>query len=114
MADPLSRSFAALADPTRRAILSEIARGSLTVSQIVDRHRMSQPGITKHLKVLEQAGLIRRGREGQTRPVTLEPGGLVDAAAWIERHRHFWEGAFDEMDKLLSETPAETAATREK
>ena len=114
MADPLSRAFAALADPTRRAILADIADGSLTVSQIVDRHSLSQPGITKHLKVLEQAGLIRRGREGQTRPVSLDPRGLAYAAGWIDRYRHFWNGAFDEMDKLLSEAAAKSASSKEK
>lgn len=112
--DPLSRSFAALADPTRRAILAEIAGGSLTVSQIVERHSLSQPGITKHLKVLEQAGLIMRGREGQTRPVILNPRGLEESAAWIEKYRRFWDGAFGEMKKMLNEGASQLNPSKEK
>lgn len=101
MSDPLSRTFLALADPTRRAILSQIADGSLTVNALVEANHLSQPGISKHLKVLEEAGLIRRERVAKTRPVHLEPEGLKRASAWIDHYRKYWEGAFDRMDALI-------------
>jgi DNA-binding transcriptional ArsR family regulator len=101
MGDPLSRTFLALADPTRRAILAQIAEGALTVNALVDANTLSQPGISKHLKVLEEAGLIRRERIAKTRPVHLEPEGLKRAGAWIDHYRQYWEGAFDRMDVLI-------------
>ena len=102
MADTLTRTFAALADPTRRAMLAELADGALTVNQLVDRHHLSQPAISKHLKVLEGAGLIRRGRAAQTRPCILNPDGLKSAASWIDAYRHHWDAAFDRMDSFLA------------
>jgi DNA-binding transcriptional ArsR family regulator len=101
MSDPLSRTFLALADPTRRAILAQIADGALTVTALVEANTLSQPGISKHLKVLEEAGLIRRERAAKTRPVHLEPEGLKRAGAWIDHYRKYWEGAFDRMDALI-------------
>lgn len=101
MSDPLSRTFLALADPTRRAILGQIAGGALTVTALVQANGLSQPGISKHLKVLEEAGLIRRERVAKTRPVHLDAGGLRQAAGWIDHYRQYWEGAFDRMDALI-------------
>ena len=101
MTDPLSRTFLALGDPTRRAILAQIAEGALTVNDLVAANHLSQPGISKHLKVLEEAGLIRRERVAKTRPVHLEPEGLQRAAGWIDHYRQHWEGAFDRMDTLI-------------
>jgi DNA-binding transcriptional ArsR family regulator len=101
MSDPLSRTFLALADPTRRAILVQIADGALSVNALVAANHLSQPGISKHLKVLEEAGLIRRERVAKTRPVHLEPEGLKRAGAWIDHYRKHWEGAFDRMDALI-------------
>lgn len=107
MDDLLSRTFLALADPTRRAILAQIADGALSVNDIVAANHLSQPGISKHLKVLEQAGLIRRERVAKTRPVHLEPQGLRRAGAWIDHYRKHWEGAFDRMDALIARLQAE-------
>ena len=101
MADTLTRTFAALADPTRRAMLAELAGGALTVNQLVDRHHLSQPAISKHLKVLEGAGLIRRGRAAQTRPCILNPEGLQAVDGWLERYRGHWTAAFDRMEALI-------------
>lgn len=102
MNDPLSRTFLALADPTRRAILTQIADGALSVNDLVAANHLSQPGISKHLKVLEEAGLVRRERVAKTRPVHLEAEGLMRAGAWIDHYRKHWEGAFDRMDALIS------------
>lgn len=102
MDDPLTRTFLALADPTRRAILAQIADGALTVNDLVAANRLSQPGISKHLKVLEDAGLIRRGRVAKTRPVHLAAEGLKPAATWIDHYRRHWEGAFDRIDALIT------------
>lgn len=107
MDDRLSRTFLALADPTRRAILAQIADGPLSVNDIVAAHHLSQPGISKHLKVLEEAGLIRRARVAKTRPVHLEPEGLKRAGDWIDHYRQYWEGAFDRMDALIARLQAE-------
>jgi DNA-binding transcriptional ArsR family regulator len=107
MADPLSRTFLALADPTRRAILAQIADGALSVNDIVAANHLSQPGISKHLKVLEEAGLIRRERVAKTRPVHLEPEGLKRAGDWIDHYRKQWEGAFDRIDALIARLQAE-------
>jgi DNA-binding transcriptional ArsR family regulator len=103
MTDPLSRAFLALGDPTRRAILAQIADGACTVTALVEANSLSQPGISKHLKVLEDAGLIRRERVARTRPVHLAPEGLRPAAGWIDHYRRHWEGAFDRMDALIAQ-----------
>jgi len=102
MSDTLSRTFLALGDPTRRAILAQIAEGALSVNDLVAANHLSQPGISKHLKVLEDAGLIRRERVARTRPVHLDPEGLRRAGAWIDHYRKYWKGAFDRMDALIA------------
>ncbi|HWA45394.1 MAG TPA: metalloregulator ArsR/SmtB family transcription factor [Hypericibacter adhaerens] len=99
--DPLDRTFAALADPTRRAILARLARGEATVSELAAPFDLAQPSISKHLKVLEGAGLIRRGREGQTRPCRLDTAALQKVAHWVEAYRHLWEDSFDRLDAHL-------------
>src|ERR1700743_1644622 len=100
-ADPLSTTFAALADPTRRAILSRLALGETSVSELAEPFDMSLPAISRHLKVLEHAGLIARGREAQWRPCRLEAGPLKDVSGWIETYRQFWEQRFDRLDDYL-------------
>lgn len=107
----LDATFAALADPTRRAILARLAGGEATVNELAAPFAMSQPAISKHLKVLERAGLIRRGRDAQRRPCTLAPEPLKAAAAWIELYRQTWEPAFERLDALLVELQAAGAAT---
>ena len=99
----LDATFAALADPTRRAILARLADGEATVTELAAPFAMSQPAISKHLKVLERAGLITRGREGQRRPRKLEPRPLADATDWIERYRKIWEANFKRLDAVLQE-----------
>jgi DNA-binding transcriptional ArsR family regulator len=101
--DRLSTTFAALADPTRRAILARLATGAASVTELAEPFDMSLPAISKHLKVLEHAGLIARGREAQWRPCQLEAGPLKDAAAWLENYRRFWEQSFDRLDEYLHE-----------
>src|SRR5438094_10417430 len=101
--DQLNVTFAALADPTRRAILARLAEGEATVTQLAAPFDMSQPAISKHLKVLERAGLISRGREAQRRPRRLEPRPLAEATDWIERYRRIWEGNYKRLDALLQE-----------
>ena len=100
-ADQLSRTFAALADPTRRAILARLASGEATVMQLAEPFDMKQPSISKHLKVLEGAGLITRGRTAQLRPARLEPSALKDVAEWLEHYRRFFEGSFDRLEAHL-------------
>jgi DNA-binding transcriptional ArsR family regulator len=100
-ADHLSTTFAALADPTRRAILARLASGEASVTQLARPFEMSMPAISKHLKVLERAGLIARGREAQWRPCRLEAGPLKDVARWVEHYRRFWEESFDRLDAYL-------------
>ncbi len=100
-ADRLSTTFAALADPTRRALLARLALGETSVSELAEPFEMSLPAISKHLKVLERAGLIARGREAQWRPCRLEAGPLKDANAWLEEYRRFWEQSFDRLDDYL-------------
>jgi DNA-binding transcriptional ArsR family regulator len=102
-ADHLSATFAALADPTRRAILARLARGEANVADLAKPFDMSQPAVSKHLKVLERAGLISRGRDAQFRPCRLEARRLAEATAWMERYRVFWEESFDRLDGLLVE-----------
>lgn len=97
----LSTLFSALADPTRRAILARLSEGDAPVKDLVEPFGLSGPAITKHLKVLERAGLISRSREGQQRPCRLEPGALAPAADWIEQYRAMWEERFDRLDAYL-------------
>ena len=102
-ADRLSTTFAALADPTRRAILGRLAKGERSVNELASPFKMSLPAISKHLKVLERAGLIARTREAQWRPARLRAAPLKVAAGWIERYRQFWEATFDCLDDYLQE-----------
>jgi DNA-binding transcriptional ArsR family regulator len=101
--DALSSTFAALADPTRRAILARLASGEATVSELRKPFEISQPAISKHLKVLERAGLISRGRDAQWRPARLETKPLDDATVWIERYRQLWEARLQRLDDYLGE-----------
>ena len=101
--DQHSSTFAALADPTRRAILARLADGEATVSQLAEPFPMSTQAVSKHLKVLERAGLITRGRTAQLRPSRLRGAPLKDAADWLERYRRFWEGSFDRLNEHLRE-----------
>ena len=101
--DHLSTTFSALADPTRRAILAQLAEGERTVKEIAEPFDISLPAISKHLKVLERAGLITRGQEAQWRPCRLHAGPLKDVVQWAERYRVFWEGSFDRLDDYLTE-----------
>ena len=103
LTDHLSTTFAALADPTRRAILQRLAAGETSVTELARPFKMSLPGISKHLKVLERAGLIARGREAQWRPCRLEAGPLKSVADWIEHYRRFWDESFDRLDDYLRE-----------
>jgi len=102
-ADRLSVVFSALADPTRRAILARLASGTASVTELAAPFEMSLPAISKHLKVLERAGLISRGREAQWRPCRLEAAPLQDAADWLEAYRQFWEESLDRLGALLAE-----------
>jgi DNA-binding transcriptional ArsR family regulator len=101
--DQLSATFAALADPTRRAILARLAEGEATVSELADPFPVSLPAISRHLKVLERAGLISRGRSAQFRPSSLRAEPLQEANAWMERYRAMWEGRMDRLDEHLKE-----------
>lgn len=113
MSDLLSSTFAALADPTRRAILATLAKGETTVQALADPFDMSLPAVSKHLKVLERAGLIERGRDAQYRPCRLRPEGLKQVASWIEHYRKFWEESFDRLEIVLREMQtAEKQKTR--
>jgi DNA-binding transcriptional ArsR family regulator len=103
----LDATFAALADPTRRAILARLATGEASVLELAAPFAMSQPAISKHLKVLERAGLISRGRDAQRRPCRLEAGPLAEASRWLEEYRRLWEGAFQRLDALLDELKTE-------
>jgi DNA-binding transcriptional ArsR family regulator len=102
----LDATFAALADPTRRAILARLASGEASVNELVKPFAMSQPAISKHLKVLERAGLISRGRDAQRRPCRLVAKPLAQANGWLEGYRQFWEGSFERLDALLDEMKA--------
>src|SRR5258707_497505 len=101
--DHLSSTFAALADPTRRAILARLASGEASVTELAEPFEMSMPAVSKHLKVLEHAGLIARGREAQWRPCRLEAGPLKDVADWVGHYRRCWEQRFDRLDDHLRE-----------
>jgi DNA-binding transcriptional ArsR family regulator len=104
--DQVDKAFAALADPTRRAILARLAKGEATVNELVAPFGLTQPAISKHLKVLERAGLISRGRVAQTRPCRLETGPLKAAAEWIEAYRYLWEDSFNRLDAHLKSAQA--------
>ncbi|OYW34525.1 MAG: transcriptional regulator [Brevundimonas sp. 12-68-7] len=100
--DDLSAKFAALADPTRRAILSRLCEGEASVNELAEPFDMSLPAVSKHLKVLEMAGLISRGREAQWRPARLEPMALKGVAEWLEHYRRYWDSSFDRLDAYLA------------
>jgi DNA-binding transcriptional ArsR family regulator len=100
--DELTTTFAALADPTRRAILRRLSEGEATVNELADPFPISTQAVSKHLKVLEGAGLITRGRTGQLRPSRLDAEPLRDAAAWLQGYRRFWEGSFDRLEQRLT------------
>ena len=100
-ADPLTTTFAALADPTRRAILRRLAEGEATVNQLAEPFPITTQAVSQHLKVLERAGLIRRGKAAQMRPSRLQGARLKDAADWLEKYRPFWDGSFDQLDARL-------------
>lgn len=114
MQDHLSSTFSALADPTRRAILARLALGETSVTELARPFEMSMPAVTKHLKVLERAGLISRGKEAQWRPCRLEAGPLKDVAGWVEHYRQFWEQSFDRLDEYLRELQAQPSKTNNK
>ena len=101
--DQLSLTFAALADPTRRAILARLTRGDASVTELAEPFEMSLPAISKHLKVLEHAGLITRGRDAQWRPCRIESARLKEVSDWLDHYRKFWEGSFDRLDEYLRE-----------
>ena len=104
--DRLNATFAALSDPTRRAIIARLARGEASVAELAEPFDMSQPAISRHLKVLERAGLISAGQEAQRRPRRLEAAPLAEAAEWLEAYRKFWEARFSKMDDLLARLQA--------
>ena len=108
----LDATFAALADPTRRAILARLASGDASVMELAEPFAMSQPAISKHLRVLERAGLISRGRDAQRRPRRLEPQPLKDATAWLETYRKYWEANYQQLDALLAELQPGKAPAR--
>jgi DNA-binding transcriptional ArsR family regulator len=103
MADQLSMTFAALADPTRRAILARLATGECSVTELAEPFDISMPAVSKHLRVLERAGLIGRGREAQWRPCRIEPAPLKEVAEWTERYRKIWEQHFDSLELYLQQ-----------
>ena len=111
--DPLSTTFAALADPTRRAILTTLADGETTVTALAEPFDMTLPAVSKHLKVLERAGLIERSSRAQWRPCRLAPEPLKDVADWVERYREFWEQRLDRLDDYLSDLQSSAEAERE-
>lgn len=112
--DPLSETLSALADPTRRAILARLAEGEATVNELAAPFDISLPAISRHLKVLESAGLISRSREAQWRPCKLEPHALKTVDEWLDFYRRFWSGSFDRMDAYIAELKRKDAAKRKK
>ena len=114
MTDQLSTTFAALADPTRRAILARLASGECSVTALAEPFDMSLPAVSKHLRVLERAGLIARGREAQWRPCRIEAGPLKDIADWAERYRDIWERRLDRLDTYLQQLQANSKPTSKK
>jgi DNA-binding transcriptional ArsR family regulator len=111
--DRLDATFSALADPTRRAILARLASGETSVSELAEPFEMSMPAISKHLKVLQRAGLIERGREAQWRPCRLAAGPLKDASDWLDHYRRFWEESFDRLEEYLRELQKRDAQKKE-
>ena len=105
--DALSATFSALADPTRRAMLARLAEGEATVNELAEPFEMTLPAISKHLKVLEKAGLVSRGKNAQFRPCRLEAGPLKDIAGWVEAYRRYWDESFDRLDSYLEELQKE-------
>jgi len=114
MTDQLSSTFAALADPTRRAILARLASGEASVTELAQPFDMSMPAISKHLKVLERAGLIARGREAQWRPCRIQPEPLKDVSEWVENYRAIWEQRLDRLDAYLSDLKKKDQINKEK
>lgn len=112
--DRLDATFAALADPTRRAILARLASGEASVMELAEPFEMTQPAISKHLKVLERAGLISRGRDAQRRPRRIEAKPLTEATEWIEKYRRIWAGNFQRLDALLEQMKTDEYKAREK
>ncbi len=113
-ADELSLSFAALADPTRRAILTRLSAGEATVGQLAEPFTLTQQAISKHIKVLEQAGLVSRSRVAQMRPCRLEPAQLDNVAEWVGRHRQMWHDRYDRLDEHLATLQVESPAAEER
>jgi DNA-binding transcriptional ArsR family regulator len=111
--DSLNRAFSALADPTRRAIIARLADGEATVSELAAPFDMAQPSVSKHLKVLERAGLISRSRAAQTRPCRLEAARLGEIADWVEAYRSLWDDSFDRLDTFLNSTQSTTVKGKE-
>jgi DNA-binding transcriptional ArsR family regulator len=109
----LDATFAALADPTRRAILARLALSEASVAELAEPFAMSQPAISKHLKVLERAGLVSQGKDAQRRPRRLEAQPLAEATAWLERYRAFWEASFERLDALLEELQSPSPQIRQ-
>ena len=112
--DQLSTTFAALADPTRRAILARLASGEASVTELAEPFEMSMPAVSKHLKVLERAGLITRGREAQWRPCRLEPAPLKEISTWVERYREMWEERLDRLENYLRELTEDKPRSRKR
>ena len=110
--DRLDRTFGALADPTRRAILARLAKGEASVTELAEPFEMSLPAVSKHLKVLEHAGLVSRGRERQWRPARLRVTPLKEVAAWTDRYRRFWDERYDRLDEYLDELQGRGSSTR--
>jgi DNA-binding transcriptional ArsR family regulator len=110
VADRLSTTFAALADPTRRAILARLASSETSVTALAEPFEMSLPAISKHLKVLEKAGLIARGRDAQWRPCRLEPAALQDVDVWLDRYRHFWAASLDRLADYLDDLQGQSSS----
>jgi DNA-binding transcriptional ArsR family regulator len=111
--DPLSQTFSALADPTRRAILARLAQGEATVTELAKPFDMSLPGVSKHLKVLQHAGLVVQGRDAQWRPCRLDPEPLRSVASWVEQYRRLWEERLDRLDEYLRGLQAQEEPTDE-
>ena len=109
--DQLSITFTALADPTRRAILARLTQGEATVTELAEPFALSLPAVSKHLKVLQHAGLVRQGRRAQWRPCRLEVGPLHDVAEWVEDYRRFWDESFDRLDDYLAELQGQARET---
>ncbi len=108
--DPLSHKFAALADPTRRAILARLVQGETSVTELAQPFAMSLPAVSKHLKVLEHAGLVTRGRAAQWRPCKIEPSALKEVDDWLEEYRRFWDAGLDRLEQFLAQSQASEAS----